>query len=72
MDSLSEFLAMGGYAAYVWPAVGLTLAVLLGFVASSLRRLRRTRRQLAALEQVRLETRARRKLEAARGEGDGT
>ena len=69
MDSLSEFLAMGGYAAYVWPAVGLTLAVLAGFVVTSLRRLRRTRRQLAALEQVRLETRARRKAAAATASG---
>jgi len=61
MDSLSEFLAMGGYAAYVWPAIGLTLVVLVGFVVTSVRRLRRTRRQLATLEQLRLETRARRK-----------
>jgi len=69
MESLGEFLAMGGYAAYVWPAIGLTLLVLLGFVVTSLLRLRRTRRQLAALEQLRLESRARRK--AAAGEGAG-
>ena len=25
---MSEFLAMGGYAAYVWPAYGITLVVL--------------------------------------------
>jgi heme exporter protein D len=61
MDNFSDFLAMGGYAAYVWPAVGLTLVVLIGFVVTSVRRLRRTRRQLAKLEQLRLETRARRK-----------
>ena len=61
MDNFSDFLAMGGYAAYVWPAVGLTLVVLVGFVVTSVRRLRRTRRQLAKLEQLRLETRARRK-----------
>ena len=61
MDNFSDFLAMGGYAAYVWPAVGLTLVVLVGFVVTSVRRLRRPRRQLAKLEQLRLETRARRK-----------
>lgn len=27
-DSVSSFLAMGGYAAYVWPAWGVTLALL--------------------------------------------
>jgi heme exporter protein D len=54
MSALESFFHMGGYAAYVWPAVGLTLAVLLGFVAVSLRRLKRTRRQLDALEATRL------------------
>lgn len=61
MDSLTDFLAMGGYAAYVWPAVGLTLVMLIGFVVSSLGRLRRTRRQLAALEAARQASRAQRK-----------
>jgi heme exporter protein D len=54
MSTLESFFHMGGYAAYVWPAVGLTLVVLLGFVILSLRRLKRTRRQLAALEATRL------------------
>jgi heme exporter protein D len=27
--SMQEFFAMGGYAAYIWPAYGLTLIVLL-------------------------------------------
>jgi len=53
MSALQEFFHMGGYAIYVWPAVGITLAVLIGFVLSSVLRLRRTRRQLAALEAVR-------------------
>jgi len=29
---MNEFLAMGGYAAYVWPAFGLTFAVLIANV----------------------------------------
>ncbi|MGB0919751.1 MAG: heme exporter protein CcmD [Alphaproteobacteria bacterium] len=29
---MSEFLNMGGYASYVWPAYGITLAVLGGLV----------------------------------------
>jgi len=65
MSRLEEFLAMGGYAAYVWPAIGLTLVVLLGFVVTSLRRLRRTRRQLALLEGDRQARRAERR--AGRG-----
>jgi len=35
MKGLMNFLAMGGYAAYVWPAYGLALVVLMGnFVAA--------------------------------------
>ena len=29
MNALSHFLSMGGYAAYVWPAFGLTACVLI-------------------------------------------
>jgi heme exporter protein D len=32
---LSEFVAMGGYAAYVWPAFGFALAALLALLAQS-------------------------------------
>lgn len=38
MNTLSHFLAMGGYAAYVWPAYGVTLGVLLANVLWALRR----------------------------------
>jgi len=34
---MSEFLAMGGHAAFVWPAWGLTLATLAAFTVSSWR-----------------------------------
>lgn len=53
MSAIEEFFDMGGYAAYVWPAIGLTVAVLVGFVVTSVLRLRRTRRHLAALEAAR-------------------
>ena len=33
MNSLGEFLAMGGHAAYIWPALGVAAAVVLGAVA---------------------------------------
>jgi heme exporter protein D len=32
---LSDFLAMGGYAAYVWPAFGFAAVVLLGLLLQS-------------------------------------
>ncbi|MDR5858956.1 heme exporter protein CcmD [Halomonas eurihalina] len=31
-DSFAAFLAMGGHAAYVWPAYGATLLLLIGVV----------------------------------------
>ncbi len=46
----SSFFTMGGYGAYVWPAFGLTAAILLGLWLDSLRRLRAGRRRLADLE----------------------
>ena len=50
MDQFRTFLDMGGYAAFVWPAYGLTAAVMVGFVITSLRRLRRRQRRLAEME----------------------
>ncbi len=40
---MSEFLDMGGYAAYVWPAYGLTLAVIVLNILWAQRRLARSR-----------------------------
>lgn len=37
-ESFGQFLAMGGYAGYVWPCVVLTLVVLLGNVLLARRR----------------------------------
>lgn len=53
MDSLSQFLAMGGYARFVWPAYGVAAAVLTGMVVESLVAYRRRRRELALLERTR-------------------
>ena len=50
METSSSFLAMGGYAAFVWPAYILAAAVLLGLWIESLRRLRGSQRALARLE----------------------
>ena len=47
---MSDFLAMGGYGGYVWPAFGLTAFVMVWLLAASLRRLRANQRLLAQLE----------------------
>ena len=53
MDVVTEFLAMGGYAPYVWGAYGLTAAVAIALVAVSLTQRRSAMRTLAALERLR-------------------
>lgn len=47
---MSAFLHMGGYAAYVWPAYGLSMAGLVAIVLLSLNARRALRRQIARLE----------------------
>ena len=53
MRPLAEFLDMGGYAAFVWPAFGVTVLVLALLVADSMARLRRAQAGLAALDEGR-------------------
>jgi len=47
---MSDILAMGGYAAYVWPAYGVTVVLLGAAIAATLRAYARARARLAALE----------------------
>jgi heme exporter protein D len=49
IESIQEFLAMGGYAGFVWPAYALAAIVLVGLLAISLRQLRNAEAELAAL-----------------------
>ncbi len=49
MDSLSAFLDMGGYGAFVWPSFAITVAVLGGLLLASVRSLGARERELAAL-----------------------
>ena len=49
MGGIAGFLAMGGYAAFVWPAYGLALAVLAGLAAQSWWRYRQS---VAALDRL--------------------
>ena len=50
MGQISDFLDMGGYAAYVWPAYGLAALVLVALLVASLRSLRAGQRELKRLE----------------------
>ena len=52
-EPVARFLAMGGYGAYVWPAYGLTLAVLGGLLWWSLGAYRRSQRRLEQLQGAR-------------------
>lgn len=52
MPDLDAFFAMGGYAAYVWPAYALTFvtfAGLLGWTLRALKARRRLEQELAAM-----------------------
>lgn len=52
MPDGSSFFDMGGYAAFVWPAYGVSFIVLCALVAGTLIRRRRVLRELAALERA--------------------
>ncbi len=49
MKAVLDFLSMGGYAAYVWSALGLTAVVLIGLWIVTLRTVRVRERQLRLL-----------------------
>ena len=55
--SVAEFLAMGGYAAFVWPAYGISFLALFGAVLWTLGDWRRVRAELALLESLKEEQR---------------
>ena len=59
MDAIHEFLTMGGYAAFVWPAFGITLVVMAGLLVASLRGLRQERQTLKLMENARPRRRGR-------------
>ena len=50
MGDLDNYLAMGGYAAFVWPTYGVALAVLGGFGWHSWRRYRASTEALEKLQ----------------------
>lgn len=53
MDWLPAFLAMGGYAGFVWPAYAVTFAVMVAVLIVSVRAARSREAELALLQQMR-------------------
>jgi heme exporter protein D len=53
MDRIETYLAMGGYAAYVWPALAVAAVVMIGQLVLTLRTLRRREAAEAELETLR-------------------
>ena len=49
--SVMTYLEMGGYAAYVWPAYGISLLGVVGMVFWTLHAFRQVSRKLAILEE---------------------
>lgn len=50
---MSSFLDMGGYAGFIWPAYGVTAAVLVGLLVVSLQGVRARERELKILQELR-------------------
>lgn len=53
MEALDHFLAMGGYARFVWPAYALAVIVLGGFAIETIVKYRKRQRALADAEKRR-------------------
>ncbi len=51
MEDLLNFLGMGGYAAFVWPAFAIATAVMIALAVDSRRMLSAVERELAGLEE---------------------
>ena len=52
LATFSQYAAMGGYAIYVWPSYALAVACLAFLVLGSVRKARRSERELAAIRQA--------------------
>jgi heme exporter protein D len=58
MAAIGDFLAMGGYAGFVWPAYGVAALVLIALVITSVRRARSAEAEVRVLEDTRPPRRA--------------
>ncbi len=68
---MADFLSMGGYAAFIWPAYGVAATVLIALVFSSLRMARAAEAAVSILEETAPPRRAGREDGAPRRAGRG-
>ncbi len=54
---MTEFVSMGGYAAFIWPSFGVTAFVLVALVLQSRHRLEKLKTELISLESSRVRPR---------------
>jgi heme exporter protein D len=64
VSSFSNFLAMGGYGAYVWPAYGLTAIAFAGVVVWTFATLKARRREEQTLSATGRQRRSRREAQS--------
>jgi len=50
LDRILDFLAMGGYAIFVWPAYGATFLIMAVLLFAALRAYRKAEREVARLQ----------------------
>jgi heme exporter protein D len=62
---MSEWLAMGGYAAFVWPVYGLAAVIMLGLLAVTMSGLRKREAEFEKLDSERRARREARRKETA-------
>ncbi len=53
LDRIHDFLAMGGYAAFVWPAYAATFLVMAVLLVAALRAYHKAEREVARLQNAR-------------------
>jgi len=53
LDRILDFLAMGGYAVFVWPAYGATFLTMAALLVAALRAYQKAEREVARLQEGR-------------------
>lgn len=49
---MNEYFAMGGHGIYIWPCYGLAAVLLIALLATSLKSLSKSKKDLAVMEQL--------------------
>ena len=68
MSAADGYWAMGGYAAYVWPAYAVAVVALVLLLVTALRSLRQAERELARIEGARAPRRMRARADKPAGD----